>query len=362
MSGTPLLSSPLFVCSTAFVCSFALHGLALVLFPKIGLVDYPERYGHKRAPIPYPVGIVSVGLFLAFFSIIEPFSIQKAGVVGAIVLLAVFCFTDDRRPLPALLRTGVQLATALIVFISGTRIYSLTNPLADTVIFGNTILSTILKLDIFTITVPHMGSLPVLSGIFTIVWLGMTINAVNWFDGIPGQVPLLSTLAFLTIGFLSLSSRVHQPQLALIAFVLAGIAGGCLVFNIPPPRMLIGDTGSMFFGLMIGILTIYSGGKVATAFLVLGVPLFDSIFVVIRRLRKRSSIFRGNTVDEHLHHRLLQKGWSPRQILCLTAMLGTGFGVTALFMDTFGKFIAMLVLGFLLMAISRYSAPTKQKM
>jgi UDP-GlcNAc:undecaprenyl-phosphate GlcNAc-1-phosphate transferase len=183
------------------------------------------------------------------------------------------------------------------------------------------------------------------------------MNALNWFDGIPGQVSTLSTIGFLTIGFLSLSSRVEQPDLALLAFILAGISLGGLLFDFPLPRILMGDTGSMFFGLMLGVLTIYAGGKVATAFLVLGVPLTDSFLVILQRILKGTSPLRGSLAGEHLHHRLLAKGWDERQVILLTALLGAAFGVTALFLDTLGKFIAALLLFLLMLVLSLYARP-----
>ena len=117
----------------------------------------------------------------------------------------------------------------------------------------------------------------------------------------------------------------------------------------------MGDTGAMFFGLMLGVLTIYAGGKVATAFLVLGVPLIDVLFVVIRRLAKRTSPLKGNASNEHLHHRLLAKKWSERKIIVLTAGLGTLFGISALFLTTNGKIVAVAVLGIVMLGLSRYS-------
>ena len=241
-----------------------------------------------------------------------------------------------------------------MLFIGGARIFSFTNPLAG-------ILSSapILLLNTGIVHVPFVGGVPLVSLLFTVAWLGLTINALNWFDGIPGQVSTLSTIGFLTIGFLSLSARVNQPQLALIAFILAGISLGCLAFDLPPRLMLIGDTGAMFFGLMLGLLTIYSGGKVATAFLVLGVPLIDFALVIGRRVWKRTSILRGNAQDEHLHHRLLAKGWSREAVILLTAAIGTAFGVSALFLSTFGKFVAAGLLFLLMLGLSVYSRPNQ---
>jgi UDP-N-acetylmuramyl pentapeptide phosphotransferase/UDP-N-acetylglucosamine-1-phosphate transferase len=149
--------------------------------------------------------------------------------------------------------------------------------------------------------------------------------------------------------------RLHEADTAGMAFLLAGIAAACLLVDFPPAGVILGDTGAMFFGLMLGILTIYSGGKVATAFLVLGVPLVDSVIVIVRRIAQGKSPLKGSRDGEHLHHRLLQKGWPPRAVIALSAAIGTGFGVTALFLDTRGKFVAAGILALAMLALARYS-------
>ena len=334
----------------AAACAAGSHLAALRLFPRWGLLDFPERYGLQRGRLPYPTGIIAVITFLAFFLALEPFTPKAAGLAAAIAILGASSFLDDRAPLPPLLRLGVQATAGSLVFLSGTHIYTLTNPLPS---LGGEVIS----LDILSPVVPGIGSVPVLSGIFTVFWLGLTINALNWFDGIPGQVSTLSTIGFLTIGFLSLSERVGQPQLALLAFVLAGIAAASLLFDFPPPKVVVGDTGAMFFGLMLGVLTIYAGGKVATAFLVLGVPLIDLFLVVLRRVMKRRSPLKGSARGEHLHHRLLARGWNPRSVILLTAGIGTVFGSAAIFMDTYQKFLAGLALLALMVLLTIYSRP-----
>lgn len=330
----------------AFAFSLFLHKLALIDFVKLNLLDFPERYGLKRQKLPYPTGILSVLTFLLVFAIIAPWTKQSAGIIAGILLLAFVSFTDDRKGIDPKIRLVMQALVAFLIFATGSRIYTITNPLME---------NGLLKLDTVDIQTTLFGPLPLWSGVFTIFWLMLTTNALNWFDGIPGQVSTLSTIGFLVIGALSLSERVEQPELALIAFTLAGIAAAGLVFDFPPNRVLMGDTGAMFFGMAIGILTLYSGGKVATAFLVLGVPLIDVLLVVIRRIAKGANPMRGNAKDEHLHHRLLGKGWSERQIIMLTAGLGTLFGITALFLSTQGKVVAAAFLFVLMLILSRYS-------
>jgi UDP-GlcNAc:undecaprenyl-phosphate GlcNAc-1-phosphate transferase len=340
---TPLLVLPI----AAFLTAVMLHGLALVVFPRFGLLDFPERYGLTRKRIPYPTGIVSIIVFAVALPVLQPLTLETGGILAATILLGIVCFCDDRSPLPPMLRIGMQLLAAVILIGCGIRIEAVTNPLPgilgpDTSIF-------------LTSGIAFAGSI-----VFTILWILFTVNALNWFDGIAGQVSTLSTIGFLTIGCLSLSERVNQPTLALIAFVLAGLSAACFLFDFPPARVLMGDTGAMFFGLMLGVLTIMSGGKVATAFLVLGVPLIDSLIVVVRRVRNGQSPLKGNSVDQHLHHRLLKKGWSPRAIILLTAAIGSAFGITALFLSTWGKVAAGALLFAVMLALHAYSAPSKR--
>lgn len=337
---SPLVSSPLL----ALVITVFVHLLIIKCFPQWKLLDFPQRYGLTRPPLPYPSGIAAVMTFMIVFPLLQAMDVSAMGVMGAVGLLGISSFIDDRRPLPAFLRLVIQLCAALLVFFTGDctggRICSITNPLEG--VLGGAIIEL-------------NAGIPLFSLIATCIWLMLTTNALNWFDGIPGQVGTLSTIGFATIGLLSLSDRVNQPHIALLAFSLAAIAFGCLLFDFPPPRVVLGDSGSMFFGLMLGILTVYAGGKVATAFLVLGVPIIDLLFVIIKRITERRSPFKGSMNGEHLHHRLLAKGWTPTQVITLTAGIGAAFGITALFLGTFGKFVAAIVLGGVMLGLWMYS-------
>ncbi len=326
----------------AFLAALAGYGLVIVLFPKLGLLDFPERYGLTRARLPYPAGIVAVAVFLVFYAWGSEFREQQIGVIVAVSLLGIVSFIDDRTPLSPLLRLTVQCIAAITVFVVGSRIYTLTNPLGG-----------ILKLDTFVVSFGSFGTLPVVSGLFTVAWLLFTVNALNWLDGVPGQVSVVSFVAFLMLGLLALY-RNGEPQTAELAFILAGIAlAGCL-FDFPPAKVLLGDTGSMFFGFMLGLLGVYSGGKVATVFLALGLPLLDALFVVIRRLSRGDSPLKGGR--DHLHHLLLDRGWSERQVIALTASVGTAFGLGALFMSTAQKGIAIVVLMGIVLVLTKVAS------
>lgn len=344
--------------------SIFLHILALRLFPKLHLLDRPTQYGLTRKPLPYPTGIISVLTFTILFLLTrESVTFQDGGLILAIIILAAMTMTDDVKGLPVWSRLLLQILIGIIIFASGTRIYTITNPLGgilklDTILIPDILSSFVLRPLSFLSgqgwTVLG-GHLPLWSGVFTVLWLLLTMNAFNWFDGIPGQVSILSVIGSLTLGFLALSSRVDQPIIAMICFLLAGTAIASSFFDFPPNKAVTGDTGSMFFGLLLGTLSIYAGGKVATAFLVLGLPLIDSFLVILRRIGKGDSPFHGNL--DHLHHRLLAKGWSARHIIVMTALIGSAFGVTALFLDTFQKFVAIILLIGLILCLTRYSRP-----
>ncbi len=331
-----------FTTAIVFVVSVTVYALALVVFPRINLLDFPGRYGLKRTQrLPYPTGSIAVMLFVITAIILFPHTAKENGMIVSILLLAAVSFIDDRTPLPSSLRLGVQVLAGITVFITGSQIFSITNPLGG-----------IIKLDTWVINAGPLGPLPVLSGMFTLGWLLLTINALNWFDGITGQVSVLSAVGFWLLGCLALF-RNGEPDIALMAFTLGAIASAGALFDFPPAKMLMGDTGSMFFGLMLGLIGIYHGGKVATAFLALGIPLLDALFVAGKRLWQGHSPFRGG--QDHLHHRLLKKGWSERQIVLGTAVTGMIFGITALFLDTAGKGVAVAVLVLLMLSLERYA-------
>ncbi len=345
------MSQTLFI---ILIATVGMHLLAIWLFPKLGLMDYPERYGLTRERLPYPTGILAVLLFVLWFLISVELSMQSVGLVSAVIILAVISAKDDHQHISAKVRLVVQLICAFIIFATGTRIYTLTSPLEG--MFPG---FELISLDAINVTLPWLGVLPVVSGIFTVLWLMLTTNALNWFDGIRGQVSSLAFIAFTTIGLLAFY-RNNQPEFAMIAFAMAAIALGCCLFDVPKQRVLLGDTGAMFFGLMIGVLTIYAGGKVATGFLVLGVPLIDLLLVTHGRIVSGRHPFHGSQHGEHLHHRLLDKGWSRPQVLTLTISLGLIFGITALFLSTLGKFILAIILFGVMVSLRKWSQPLEK--
>lgn len=329
---------------SAFILTILSGAIALKVFPKLGLLDNPKKYGLKRKPIPYPGGImlwmVFVLLTLIFF---EP-TLKLIGLLFGSGILVLISFIDDRITLPAWLRLLVQVMVAMVMVVAGIGVETITNP------FGGYIALDQIKF------VLEFGdtqtTILAISGLFTLIWILLIVNTMNWLDGIPGLTSGITFIGGLTIFFLSITDLVNQPETAMLALIVAMIALGFWLFDFYPPKIIIGDSGSMFFGLLLAVLAIFSGGKIATSFLILGFPIMDALYVIVHRLYNKQAPWKGGEWDKHrkavhLHHRMLEFGLSERQVLCIIYLLAASFGISALFLGTTGKFWAIITIFFM---------------
>lgn len=328
---------------TGFIFTFVLVLVALKFFPKWGLMDRPERYGLTRAAIPYYGGIA---MFLAFFVGVMFFvslSRPLIGVLVAVGFIVAMSFADDRFQLSPKFRLAGQVIAALIVVASGIGVRSFTNP------FGGVVPLDQIKFEFFGSEILLFGAL------FTVLWIVFVVNSMNFFDGVPGLLSGVSCLAFFVLALLSLRAGhvIDQTQLTYLSVILVGVTAAFLIFDFPQPKILMGDTGSMFLGFLLAVAAIFSGGKVATVLIVLGFPLLDALWSILRRVLSGRSPFKGDL--NHLHHKLLQAGYSERQVILILYGVAAFFGGLALFLTAFQKMIAigaiviaMILLGILL--------------
>jgi UDP-GlcNAc:undecaprenyl-phosphate GlcNAc-1-phosphate transferase len=328
----------LLILGFSFLLSLGLSFGVLYFFPKLGLMDRPERYGHQRPPIPYPGGLALSLAVLVSVCVFLDFNPQVLAVIFGTLLLIGICFWDDRRSLPVWVRLLAQICAGLFLVIGGVGIHSLSNPFGDPII-----------LDAW-----H------LSAFFTVVWVGVMINAFNWIDGVPGMTSGVAVVSSGILLLLSLSD-FHTTDQSLAIGLSAMVFGASLAFHFfdfPPPKMLMGDTGSMVLGFLMAVIALISGGKVATTVLVLSFPLLDFIWVIVRRIFRGQSPFKGDLW--HFHHRFLKAGFSPRQVVVIF-LAGSGlFGALALFAQSDGKLI-LLVAVVVLMAFLAAFLYSKQR-
>ena len=236
--------------------------------------------------------------------------VKLLGFLAGIAVLGITCFIDDSKGIPSMVKLVAQIVAAIIVIMCGIRIENFTLPFTDNKIFMNEIFSFIL----------------------TLGWIVGITNAINLIDGLDGLssgVCLISCLSLLIIFSLN-----GSPIIAIVLITaLAGAIVGFLPFNFSPAKTFIGDTGSNFMGFSLSIIAILGVAKTYTAIvliapiIVLALPIFDTLFAIVRRIIKGKSIKAVLKPDKgHLHHRLMQKGYTQKQAVLImygiTAILG----------------------------------------
>ena len=347
---------------SALLVSTILTGFLRGYGKKHNLVSVPRERDIHNKPIPR---IGGVAIFLSFLVIsfvvlryILPgyqftgdglwFGVDRHLVaiwLGG-TIIAISMLMDDLFNLRAWQKLIFQILATLVIIGAGIGIDRLTIP------FGGSLNLNSLYIPILTLHgITYHFSL--WSDILTFIWIIGMMNIINFVDGVDGLAGGVSVIAALTIFMLSVSVAVAQPQTAMIAIILAGSTLGFLIWNFPPAKIFMGDAGSMFLGFLLGVLTLISGGKLATVFLVLGFPIIDGLLVVGGRLRRGQNPF--TTPDKtHLHHRFLKAGYSPRQAILSIYAISFLFAWVALRSTTLNKIIAAIVLIILVFALTRW--------
>ncbi len=304
----------------AFLLAAAITPLVARLAERLGMMDIPGgRRLHPR-PIARPGGLaiaLAFGLTILGFWLVDryagrPFLIPDEVRSSRFTLTALAAvlgmtlgFVDDVFELRARWQFLGQAVVAAIIIAAGIRIEFIDDP------FGSGLI--------------QLGA-PVAVG-FTFFWIVGMNNALNFIDGLDGLAAGVSAIAAATLGAIALLPQVQEPFVAWMAFSLAGATIGFLVFNFHPARVFMGSTGVVFVGTMLAVLSIFGTAKVAAALLVLGVPIIDTFYVLLRRTLQGRPPFAPDR--GHFHHRLLDVGLSHPQAVLLIYALTLGFGTLA---------------------------------
>lgn len=315
---------------------------------KLKIVDNPEgtRKIHKK-PIPlgggYAIYITFFVILAAIHLFFSPFndSIQSVDLVVLFIastIIMIGGFIDDKYDIGA--KSFIfPLVAILFLLPFNIGIDQITNPLGG-----------VLALDSLKIPLLTWGDVTyyfvVLVDIFTILWLLGMSYTTKLLDGLDGLVGGIVAIGAFIIFLLSVSEQYYQPEMAILSIVLCGACIGFLVFNKNPASIFLGEGGSVFLGFMLGVLAIISGGKIATALLVMGIPILDTAWVIGRRWRSGKSVVRHDAM--HLHHRMLYSGLSQRQTVYILYALSFAFGITTLFLQSLQKII---ILGLLIVVM-----------
>jgi UDP-GlcNAc:undecaprenyl-phosphate/decaprenyl-phosphate GlcNAc-1-phosphate transferase len=288
-----------------------------------GLLLYPtEARQVHTSPLPKFGGIAMFvgfcgGIGVSFMLPVERFPEEIERIVllvlGAAIVVAVMAYDDiiGIAPLPKL---AWQLLAASIIILPRLRgdghglvIEQFNNPLGGVV------------------------ELPILAAIpFTFLWIVGMMNTLNFVDGLDGLAASITLVASSVLFFHTFFRPEGNPQftISLLAVALGAAALGFLPFNWHPAKILMGDTGSMFLGFALAVIAIIGGAKIATALLALWLPIVDVVWVIVYRiLHGKSPLYADRG---HLHHRLLDLGWSQQQIVLFFVGLSAVLGAAAL--------------------------------
>ena len=322
----------------AFILALA---LSLVLTPLAnraathwGIIDKPDfaRKIHQK-PIPLLGGVV---IFVVFFAVIFlNYSQLISGnlelrhwlgfLIGGLILI-VGGTLDDKYNFSPKKQIIFPVLAIIAVLIGGVEITKLSNP------FGG------------------YFSVAWLSPIFIAIWLMGMMYTTKLLDGVDGLVSGVSGIGALVIFLFTLTTKYYQPDIAFVSLVLAGAILGFLVYNWNPASIFLGEGGSLFLGFALGVLAIISGGKIAIALLVMGIPILDVAWTIMRRLLSGKNPFR--TADKkHLHHRLLALGLNQKQTVLVFYFLSAAFGLSGLFLQSQGKFLALIIILLVMMIL-----------
>lgn len=318
----------------AFLLSLGLTPLVKRQALKAGILALPGDRKIHTSPVPYLGGLAMFASFVITAMIFLPFGRQLGALILACTILAIVGAIDDIRGLSAWTRLGWQVAAACVALAGGIGIITITNPLG-----GNFDLSWgRMAVDIAGATY-HITPI---ANLLTIIWMVGMVNVINFLDGLDGLASGVSGISALVIFALAAGDAVNQPLVALLAIILAGSALGFLPFNFYPAKIFMGDSGAYFLGLVLAMLAVYSGGKLATALLVLGFTIIDALWAAVRRMRRGVHPFTADR--EHLHHLLLKAGLSQRAAVLLLYAMAAGFGLVALRLHSFEKMVALIVM------------------
>jgi UDP-GlcNAc:undecaprenyl-phosphate/decaprenyl-phosphate GlcNAc-1-phosphate transferase len=323
----------------AAVLSILLTPLVQRIAHRLDVVDMPDDRRVNTTPVPRGGGLavavsflVATGLFLVLNgggvlgggTLRPPISIGSSELAALLVggaAATVVGALDDYWQLRARWQLVGQLAIAAIAVVLGATPESIGSPLGGLIVMAGPI-----------------------GVIFAVLWILGMINSTNFIDGLDGLSPGIGLIAATTLGLISLTTAVGpfgQPFVAVLCFALVGALAGFLRWNFYPATIFVGTSGVMFIGYTLAILSILGTAKVAVAILVLGVPIIDTFWIIVRRIGSGRSPF---TPDRgHIHHRLLDLGLTHRQTVLLIYAVCIFLGVLALVLSISQQVIAFLL-------------------
>ena len=332
----------------AFIISMMLTPYTIRVAEKIGAVDVPKdkrrmhtrempKFGGPAVIVGFLVSVIYLLIVMSIENSIDLFTVEQYGVklIGlflGIIIITITGIFDDTKTLKPIVKLAGQILAALTVIAFGLKIEQINIPFLY-----------------------EIGLSEIFSTVLTVIWIIGITNAINLIDGLDGLssgITLISCISLLIIFSLN-----ESPLIAIILITaLIGALVGFLPFNFAPAKTFIGDTGSNFLGFMLAVISIlgiaktYTIAVIVLPVIVLGLPIFDVIWAIIRRIIKGKSLKAVFKADKgHLHHKLVAKGFSQKQAVLILYGISAAFGMFAVILFESG---ILKALSFLLMVIA----------
>jgi len=341
----------------ALIISLLITPLTIIVFKKMGWLIDPTKTPHPahihKIPVPKGGGVpIFFAVSITVMLLLKPDNhLLAIGIAGFLTLIV--GIIDDIRSSSPYIRLGMNFLVTAIIVGSGIGIAYITNPLGG----------------VIDLSWPRWGfdllgehhEIWILADIFALLWIPSLMNAINWSSGVDGQISGVIAIAASVLGLISLnfSADITQWPVATLAFATAGAFAGLTVFHFYPQKIMPGYSATSLAGLLLGVISILATAKVGALIIVLGIPLIDFIYILLKRLISGKSPMWGD--KSHLHHKLLDMGWGKRRISLFYWFAAVVLGVAALSFEARTKLIIMiglviLMIGFILWQYSsRYS-------
>ena len=312
----------------AFIAALLLTPLVIRFAYRIRAVDQPNhRKVHSQA-MPRIGGLAIFGAFLVGYAFLQPADEHSLSIMLGATLIILTGFLDDLLDITPKAKLLGQILAALLVVWGGLQIEFINLPFFGELNFG-----------IFSIPI-------------TVLWVVGITNAIKLIDGLDGLAAGVSAIALITMSIMAVI--MGDVFVASTAALLAASSIGFLFYNFHPAKIFMGDTGSLFLGYMISVLALLGFKNVAVLSLIipvimLGVPISDTFFAIVRRIRMKQPISAPD--KSHMHHCLINIGFSHRQTVLIIYAFATLFGVAAILFSQATVWGSILLLGVLLLAI-----------
>lgn len=316
----------------AFVASILLTPLVKRLAYRIGAVDKPNYRKVHDHVMPRLGGLAIFIAFLIGIVVAQPMDKSMIAIlIGSFVIIVTGVLDDMLEISPKAKLIGQTIAAAIVIFFGGVQIDFINLP------FGG-------KLDFGYLSIP-----------LTLIWIIGITNAINLIDGLDGLAAGVSTIALITLA--TMAFIMSDMFVLVMALILAASTCGFLFYNFHPAKIFMGDTGALFLGFMISVLALLGFKNVTFVSLVipivmLGVPISDTFFAIVRRLLNKQPPFSPD--KSHLHHRLMSIGFTHRQTVLLIYGIATMFGLAAIIFSMAKLWGAILLIAVILIAIELF--------